>query len=1685
MTMKNIRLISLCLALALLIGMLPGPAPVTAAEAAKIKVSLTLTDSFAINFKISSDAFAASGFDRVEYYHENALLGTVSTCPEPDSSGMYVFSYTDIAPNELDYTVTAKLYANGLELSQAASVAAYCKAVLNYSEVYGEKLSVLVMELLNYGAAAQKYTDAAIADDALVNYGVAEAYPEIAALCGSDPLVYDSVQHIGSEITNALAAWTGVGLYLEDSISIRYRFRLQSPVLWGSLAELDFEGTECPMDAFNANYPSGDLGTPGHDSSQALRLDNTERSRYSATITMEAGYYRVSGFVRLGEANPATVSVTVWAYTGTSTGNSTELRLSDCIIGDVDENGWSYFEAHFNHKAQYSTLQFVLNNHNGSGQTVYFDNVKYEQYLLEGDPAEYVAPENPTEGLYLLAECGGKTWQVSDIRSTDTENVYCAYFDGLNPAQMRNTVVVTLRDSSGKTVSQSLAYSIESYVYSVCGNAGYSDTLRSLVEAMLRYGDATENWARTWTELVALDLEDAAIGDIPLVQQGSDSLGDLCTPGYGSSQSLRLDNGERAKYVATPTMQAGNYRISGYVYLNGAEPSQVSLTIWVMGETAASAISFSLANDAASVASTAVDGWHYFTVDFAHQSGYNTLAFVVNNTGGSGKTVYFDNLKYEHNLTPDGNSGPEIEPDAPEEPEMEDVWTSVISFDFESGPAGFVVNETESAIGVTTLNGDQALQVDAGVRAAYLYPEPITLVKGDYKFCGYVKLVSDSTGASVDPAVSSISVTIWKNYATEGVVNITTPMLKDSIHGDPDDNGWYYFEMPFDHAASYSTLKFILNNYDSGITAYFDDLQYMRLLPTNEALAAKRAEEWAQRLETEEVDSMMVETLLDDPYAERTAIGDNLIKLGSFNAIYETIFLENGTKKNDYLYWKAGSGTGITSKITTDGVFRVDASPENSVRVGTGIYQSVAVEPGAIYQIKLRYRIAPSNTEDHTWYGPFVSISSANENITLRAFAAPGGLNTGSEWTEFTQTFAVSDLTTQVAVSPSVWLYPGDWCEIDDIQLYKVGEPFKMELDVLTKFYYTDMERAVFTANTDVGAQVKFEVFDGKTSQWSRVAAISGGKASVEFDLSGMEKQGVPYVLRATLLDSDGNVLERASERVFIYDRPATLDTDGNYIKQTPNNEKLYFNAAYAILQEHYDEVQQIGSNVMSLSNAKSAEHVLGMLDFCEKYGYMGFLNMDWGLYNDNDIAKKRAIMIDVASNEAVQNHPAMLGYCLADEPWSWGSEADVAANLEEGYRLIREYDTKNIIFSVDNMPQYHENSTMYGDVLFVDHYDAPSGGKVYAKVKTAVDAANGRMPVWAVVNTYHNGTYLPTADQARNEIWQAFMAGAEGIGYYCISLAGLNAEGKTGPIWDVVDSDGNKIGQELWEGLASFKEKEWDIAFNRFSDGEGKLFREEIANDYMYSSWFDKNGELYMIILNLKGTDSIAVNIPLTSSDGSAVIGTYTATAISGGTGSISGTSGEFPVALAANQAVLYRIKPEPLAAFDFEDAVTAESGIIFPDNTAFTNKEGSMMTIVENTVHAGDKALKVEAKSRTQYSMVLDTNIEAGNYRLSGYVYLGNAGAENISVRIWSYKNTVSASGANYVTLQMSDCIVGEPGENGWNYFEMFFEHCEPYNTVQFILQNYDNEYPVYFDDISYERYYGEASLTQEPVN
>ncbi|MBQ9964577.1 MAG: hypothetical protein IJP14_05605, partial [Clostridia bacterium] len=103
-----------------------------------------------------------------------------------------------------------------------------------------------------------------------------------------------------------------------------------------------------------------------------------------------------------------------------------------------------------------------------------------------------------TTGLTVkITDTTGKELDVIEAAAfaEQSAGVYRVSFDGLNAKGMRRLLNVTVYDAQGNAVSNTLTYSVESYIYTVLNGGSDNAKLQALVTALMNYGDAAIAYA--------------------------------------------------------------------------------------------------------------------------------------------------------------------------------------------------------------------------------------------------------------------------------------------------------------------------------------------------------------------------------------------------------------------------------------------------------------------------------------------------------------------------------------------------------------------------------------------------------------------------------------------------------------------------------------------------------------------------------------------------------------------------------------------------------------------------------------------------------------------------------------------------------------------------------------------------------------------------------------------------------------------------------------------------------------------------------------------------------------------------------------------------------------------------------------------------------------------------------------
>lgn len=191
--------------------------------------SISLQHNIAVNFKADKALFTTGGFsDPYVVFELNGVKTTVDAYTI--SGNRYVFTFLNIAPNQMNDTISATLYAtkDGMlygSQTRQYSVAEYCYSMLELypGDAYA-KLRTLLVDLLNYGAASQVYTGYEM--DNLVNSRLTAQQKQWATT--EEPALNSVLNTSYETVENPKATWRGAGLKLTDAVSVRLTFRANS-----------------------------------------------------------------------------------------------------------------------------------------------------------------------------------------------------------------------------------------------------------------------------------------------------------------------------------------------------------------------------------------------------------------------------------------------------------------------------------------------------------------------------------------------------------------------------------------------------------------------------------------------------------------------------------------------------------------------------------------------------------------------------------------------------------------------------------------------------------------------------------------------------------------------------------------------------------------------------------------------------------------------------------------------------------------------------------------------------------------------------------------------------------------------------------------------------------------------------------------------------------------------------------------------------------------------------------------------------------------------------------------------------------------------------------------------------------------------------------------------------------------
>lgn len=190
--------------------------------------ALSLQDDFSIQFYVEKAAFSDGVYSNPYVVFEmEGQQTTVSAYTQ--KNGSLLFAFDGITPDKMGETVTATLNAekqDGTQFSVTTdySVAEYCYAALAQEQT-GDTLRTLLVDILNFGAACQRYRNPDVAAQALVNAALTEEQQGWGS--GETIRQLHSCRDFGGNY--GPVKWYGVSALMSERVQLRVYFTAEDP----------------------------------------------------------------------------------------------------------------------------------------------------------------------------------------------------------------------------------------------------------------------------------------------------------------------------------------------------------------------------------------------------------------------------------------------------------------------------------------------------------------------------------------------------------------------------------------------------------------------------------------------------------------------------------------------------------------------------------------------------------------------------------------------------------------------------------------------------------------------------------------------------------------------------------------------------------------------------------------------------------------------------------------------------------------------------------------------------------------------------------------------------------------------------------------------------------------------------------------------------------------------------------------------------------------------------------------------------------------------------------------------------------------------------------------------------------------------------------------------------------------
>ena len=365
-TLKSKLLCALALAFAACLTLgLSFSVPAHAEENLIKEYNLTLSNDLSVNFyakeTVGENAYLTASVE--------GIAGEKTIYANADNA--YKFTVTDLAPQLMSRKITVKLYNAAKELkgTNEITLSDYCKALLDRGKAgnnMGEKefkaLSTLVVDLLNYGAAAQEYkNDTAAKCNAFLSE---TGYTDFVGGEYTMPAASAFTATVADEATKANVKPTTAKLYLDYNVVAKIAFEVKDLAVDGVKALVG--GSEVTATVSSATATTEGVTT--YTASIPLSVLDIEKE---VSVTLLSGEkevgYKVTG------------SVSGYLSTRAANTEATDKTLASKLYA------YAKSAAEFENSGVVDIILFT-----GQSNMVGRDTQKYEQAIPEGMAYEYL-----------------------------------------------------------------------------------------------------------------------------------------------------------------------------------------------------------------------------------------------------------------------------------------------------------------------------------------------------------------------------------------------------------------------------------------------------------------------------------------------------------------------------------------------------------------------------------------------------------------------------------------------------------------------------------------------------------------------------------------------------------------------------------------------------------------------------------------------------------------------------------------------------------------------------------------------------------------------------------------------------------------------------------------------------------------------------------------------------------------------------------------------------------------------------------------------------------------------------------------------------------------------------------------------------------------------------------------------